>query len=108
MNVLEDRAAVQCRFRYKEQVEGLKKYNNIPEIPPNPYDIKAGLVKKLMNYYDELQLTKDEQKEYDYAMNNSDEKGPCCCRCWRWNIYGGLGKFLIKEYKFTGKQVTEV
>ncbi len=94
--------------RYKEQVEGLMRYNNIAEIPPDPYDIEAGLAKKLMGYYDNLQLTPDEQKEYDYAMNNSDEKGPCCCRCWRWNVYGGLGKFLIKNYKFTGKQVTEV
>lgn len=93
--------------RYSEQVEGLKKYQNITEIPPDPYDIEAGLVKKLMAHYDD-QLTSEEQKIYDYAMTNSDEKGPCCCKCWRWNAYGGLGKILIKNYKFTGQQVTEV
>ena len=38
--------------RYSEQVEGLKKYGNIAEIPPNPYDIEAGLAKKLMGYYE--------------------------------------------------------
>lgn len=93
--------------RYSEQVEGLKKYQSIAEIPPDPYDIKAGLAKKLMSYYD-MQLSPEEQKAYDYAMANSDEKGPCCCKCWRWNVYGGLGKILIKNYQFTGQQVTEV
>src|SRR3989337_3714847 len=38
--------------RYTEQVEGLKKYSDIPEIPPDPYDIKAGLAKKLLGYYE--------------------------------------------------------
>jgi len=94
--------------RYSEQVEGLKKYQNIPEIPPDPYDIEARLAKKLMADYDSIQLTADEQKAYDFAMQNSDEKGPCCCKCWRWVVYGGLGKYLIKNYKFTGQQVTEV
>ena len=93
--------------RYQEQVEGLKKYKNISEIPSDPYDIEAGLAKKLLSYYD-LQLTPGEQKEYDYAMQNSDEKGPCCCKCWRWYVYGGLGKLLIKERGFTGQQITEV
>ena len=93
--------------RYNEQVEGLKKYQNIAKIPPDPYDIEAGLAKKLLAYYDEP-LTPDEQKAYDYAMQNSSEKGPCCCKCWRWYVYGGLGKYLIKNYKFTGEQITDV
>lgn len=93
--------------RYSEQVEGLKKYQSILEIPPDPYDIEAGLAKKLMAYYD-MELSSEEQKAYDYAMANSDEKGPCCCKCWRWNVYGGLGKYLIKNHKFTGQQITEV
>lgn len=93
--------------RYQEQVEGLKKYNSISDIPPDPYDIEAGLAKKLLSYYD-LQLSPEEQKQYDYAMQNSDEKGPCCCKCWRWYVYGGLGKLLIREKGFTGEQVTQV
>lgn len=93
--------------RYGEQVEGLKKYGNIPEVPPDPYDIEAGLAKKLMGYYD-LELTQAEQRAYDYAMENSREKGPCCCKCWRWYVYGGLGKLLIRQYGFTGEQLTEV
>lgn len=98
--------------RYGEQVEGLKKFKsvsgqNIAEIPDDPYDIEAGLAKKLMSYYD-IELTPEEQKAYDYAMEHSSEKGPCCCKCWRWNAYGGLGKYLIRNYKFTGEQVTEL
>jgi len=95
------------RHRYSEQIEGLKKYANISEIPPDPYDIEAGLAKKLMSDYDR-QLTPEEQKAYAYAMTNSEEKGPCCCQCWRWYVYGGLGKYLIRNYKLTGEQVTEV
>ncbi len=93
--------------RYTEQVTGLQKYKDIPEVPSDPYDIEASLAKKLKAYYD-VQLTPDEQKAYDYAMANSMEKGPCCCKCWRWYVYGGLGKLLIQKYNFTGEQVTEI
>lgn len=93
--------------RYKEQIEGLKKYESISEIPTDPYDIEAKIAKKLMSYYD-LELSVDEQKEYEYALAYSNEKGPCCCKCWRWFVYGGLGKYLIAERGFSGKKVTEV
>lgn len=93
--------------RYTEQIEGLQKYSHVPEIPSDPYDIEAGLAQKLLSYY-EVELTPGEQKAYDYAMANSHEKGPCCCKCWRWYVYGGLGKLLIKKYGFDGEQLTEV
>ena len=95
------------RDRYGEQVQALTKYSAIPEIPPDPYDIAAGTAQKLMHYYD-LTLSPDEQRIYQFAMDNSDEKGPCCCQCWRWRVYGGLGKFLIREHGFTGQQLVEV
>ena len=93
--------------RYSEQIEGLKKYSGIPEIPSDPYDIQAGLSKTLKSHYDD-QLSADEQAAYDYAMEHSMEHGPCCCKCWRWYVYGGLGKLLIQKYHFTGEQITEV
>ena len=93
--------------RYEEQVNGLKKFKDISEIPSDPYDIDASLAKKLKMYYD-VELTPEQQTAYDYALANSDEKGPCCCKCWRWYVYGGLGKLLIQKYNFTGEQVTEV
>ena len=93
--------------RYEEQVTGLKKYKYITEIPSDPYDIDANLAKELKAYYD-ADLTQEQQEAYDYAMTNSSEKGPCCCKCWRWYVYGGLGKLLIQKYNFTGEQVTEI
>jgi hypothetical protein len=98
--------------RYSEQVEGLKKYKavsdqNVSEIPDDPYDIEAGLAKRLIAYY-EIKLKSQEQQAYDYAMVNSNEKGPCCCRCWRWHVYGGLGKYLIRNHGFTGKQLAQL
>ena len=93
--------------RYSEQVKGLKEFRNIPQIPQDPYDIQAKLAKELLSHY-ENGLTPEQQKAYDYAMENSHEKGPCCCKCWRWYVYGGLGKILIQKYKFTGEQLTKV
>jgi hypothetical protein len=95
------------RHRYGEQLEALKKYAVISEIPPDPYDLAAGAAQKAMRYYD-LALSPDEQQAYQYAMDNSDEKGPCCCQCWRWRVYGGLAKFLVREHRFTGPQLVEV
>ncbi|MDP3784597.1 MAG: hypothetical protein Q8R12_00760 [bacterium] len=98
--------------RYSEQVEGLEKFKSVSGqdidlIPDDPYDIKAELAKQLISYYD-IELTVEEQAAYDYAMLNSHEKGPCCCKCWRWYVYGGLAKFLIQNHGFTGEQITEL
>ncbi|RUU00040.1 hypothetical protein EOD23_24025 [Mesorhizobium sp. USDA-HM6] len=93
--------------RYVEQVNGLAKYRAIEMIPPDPYDILASTAQRMMPYYDK-QLTADEQRSYDYAMANSNEKGPCCCPCWRWKVYGGLAKYLIHEHGFTGEQIVDV
>jgi hypothetical protein len=93
--------------RYVEQVKALRAYKHVAEIPDDPYDVEAGLARKLMGQYD-LALTAAEQPAYDHAMEKSDERGPCCCTCWRWYVYGGLAKQLIRERGFTGEQVTAV
>lgn len=93
--------------RYTEQTQGLTKYRDIVIIPQDPYDIPAATARQAASYYD-LKLSGDEQKAYDDAMANSNEKGPCCCQCWRWKVYGGLAKYLIHEHGFTGKQIVDV
>lgn len=93
--------------RYIRQVEGLRKYAKVKEIPPDPYDIQAGLAKTMLAAY-RVKLTGAQQAAYTYAMRHSEEKGPCCCKCWRWHAYGGLAKLLIRDHGFTGLQVTEV
>lgn len=98
--------------RYEEQIEGLKEFKSVPgqnisEIPDDPYDVEAELASELIGYY-ELALSAEEQQAYDYAVENSNEKGPCCCKCWRWYTYGGLAKYLIKNHGLTGEQITEL
>ena len=93
--------------RYLEQIKGIRKYADISEIPPDPYNIPAGMAQKLMPYYD-LALNSTEQAAYDFAMANSDMRGPCCCQCWRWRVYGGLGKHLIRDRQFTGQQLVDL
>lgn len=92
---------------YLEQARALRKYSAISGIPRNPYDVPAELAKKLMSYYDRP-LSNIEQVAYNFAMENSDEKGPCCCKCWRWHVYGGLGNYLTKEKRLNGPQLVEV
>jgi hypothetical protein len=93
--------------RYREQVEGLRDFSADAEIPSDPYNIPAGLAQNALRYYD-LTLTPEGQTAYDYAMANSEEQGPCCCRCWRWRVYSGLAKYLIHMKHFTGPQITQV
>lgn len=93
--------------RYSEQIQGLKQYSHIPDVPPDPYDVEAGLAQKLVVEY-AAPLGAAEQQHYDLALATSEEKGPCCCPCWRWEVFGGLGKLLIREHGFTGAQVAEI
>ena len=93
--------------RYRNQLQALVKYRDIPEIPVNPYDIPASQAARLMQY-DALVLSSDEEAAFQFAIENSDEKGPCDCMCWRWNVYSGLAKLLIHEHSFTGLEIVEV
>ncbi|MGH6932595.1 MAG: hypothetical protein ACREEE_09200, partial [Dongiaceae bacterium] len=47
------------RHRYGEQVAALKKYAAVPIIPADPYNVEAGLARKLLAGY-ELELTAEE------------------------------------------------
>jgi len=94
--------------RYQEQVEGLKKYANIPQIPDDPYDVPVSLAKQLFEYQKTIQLTPDRQAVYDEATKIAEEGGPCCCRCWRWNAFEGQAKYLITELHWSAQQVAEL
>lgn len=93
--------------RYRRQIAGLKKYRSVSEIPRDPYDIRAGLAKRLLRFED-LKLSRKQRRAYHYAMRHSDDKGPCCCPCWRWHVYGGLARHLIKSHGYSGHRIVSV
>lgn len=94
--------------RYREQVAGLRRYADVPEIPRDPYDIPVTLAKRLTSYDESIDLSNAQQAIYDRAMKLSDEGGPCCCRCWRWTAFGGQAKYLITRRGYSAEQVAEV
>jgi len=94
--------------RYQEQVEELKKYSDISQIPEDPYNIPVHLAKELFDYQKSIALTTEQQADYEKAMEMSEEGGPCCCRCWRWTAFEGQAKYLITEKNFTAEQIAEV
>ena len=94
--------------RYKDQIEDLKKYDNISVIPSDPYDIPVPLATELLGYDKNYVLTPKQQAVYDEAMKMADEHGPCCCKCWRWYAFEGQAKYMIRNLDFTSKQVAEV
>lgn len=94
--------------RYAEQIEGLIKYSKYDKIPPDPYDVLASAAKELLDYQKNIVLTSEQQIVYDQAVEESDEGGPCCCKCWHWYAYEGLAKYLITEEGFTAEQIANV
>ena len=94
--------------RYQEQVEGLKQYSHISQIPEDPYDISAALAKELFGYQKSITLTTEQQKIYDQAMELSHEGGPCCCKCWRWHAFEGQAKYLITQYNWNSQQIADL
>ena len=93
--------------RYKEQVEGLKEYAKFPEVPPDPYDIDPGLAAKMLKEY-KVELNRVNLAKYNTAMELSSEGGPCCCKCWRWEVLGGMGKVLIRDRKIDSKTLARI
>lgn len=94
--------------RYQEQVEGLKEYSHISQIPTDPYDISASLAKELFAYQKDIQLNFEQQKIYNEATEVAHEGGPCCCKCWRWTAFEGQAKYLITKHNFNAQQIADV
>ena len=92
---------------YEEQLKALEEYD-ILEIPKDPYNIPVSLAKKLIQFDRDIKLTVEQQKIFDEASEMSNEKGPCCCKCWKWYAYSGLAKYLIVEYDYNAEQVVEI
>ena len=83
------------KHAYAEQVRALRRYARIREIPRDPYDIPVTLAQRLLRYQAGIRLSRPERAIYTRGMQMSRNKGPCCCRCWRWTAFEGLSKYLI-------------
>jgi len=92
--------------KYEKHLEAMKKYNYIPDSPPDHFNVSIALAKKLIAYDYETILTPEQQRIYDNAISLSEE-GPCCCQCWHWYVNSGLAKEFIIKYNFTAEQVAE-
>jgi hypothetical protein len=79
---------------YREQVERLRAYGGLPQVPHDPYDIPVSLVRRLLRYDRTIALRRAERHTYARAMAMSDQKGPCCCPYWRWSAFRGLAEYL--------------
>lgn len=92
---------------YVSQINGLKKFADIPQIPTDPYDIKVSLARELLGYQQSITLNESQQQTYQEAVQISSEHGPCCCKCWRYDAFEGLAKFLITKHNFTAGEVAQ-
>ncbi len=66
------------------------------------------LAKELLGYQQTIQLTPEQQAIYDKATTMTDMQGPCCCHCWRWTAFDGLGKYMISHLNWNAQQVAHL
>lgn len=93
---------------YRSQVRGLRAYRRMSEIPRDPYDISVALAKRLLRFDRTIQLSRAQVRRYSRAMRMSDEKGPCCCPCWRWDAFRGLSKHLLADRRWRPARLARV
>jgi hypothetical protein len=96
------------RRAYVQQLRTLRRYRAVSAIPQNPYDIAAGQARRLLAYQRDIRLTPPQQSTYREAMRLTSEKGPCCCRCWRWDAFQGLSNYLIARRGWSARQVARI
>lgn len=93
---------------YHSQVRELRGYQAYEEIPRDPYDIPVSLAKRLVSYDRTTGLSGQQAVTYSRAMRMSHTKGPCCCRCWRWNAFRGMIKHLIVDHRWQPDELARV
>jgi hypothetical protein len=94
--------------KYQHQVSGLRAFSSNPDIAPDPYDISVALAKRLFSYDTAISLTPTQQGVYDKAISMTDDKAPCCCKCWRWYMTRGLAKSLITQHSMSADVVAKI
>jgi hypothetical protein len=115
MNSLPNKARLQgscCNpmvfSKFLSQVNTLKQYSSIPQIPSDPYNILAPSAKQMLGYYDNIKLTSSQQNIYNSAKSKTTDSGWCCCQCWAWYTHAGLAKYLITQHNYSATQITNI
>lgn len=93
---------------YRSQVQGLRRYVSISQVPRDPYDVPVSLAKRLLGYERGIHLSSVQRRIYAQAMRMSVTRGPCCCHCWRWDAFRGLSNYLIARRGFSASQLAHV
>ena len=93
---------------YAEQVNGLRNYSGIQQIPADPYNVSVGLARELIGYDSDITLNAAQQLIYNQAVNASTNHGPCCCGCWRWNAFEGQAKYFIVNNEFNASKIARI
>lgn len=82
----------------------LRRCRSVAIIPRDPHDIPAGVAKRLLRDR-AIRLSTMQQVTYRRAMGLARERGPCCCRCWRWEAFRGLSYDLIARRRWPAPRV---
>lgn len=93
--------------KYHKQLEQLKQYSNIPDVPLDPYKTPVDVAKKWIDYDNKTTLNTSERVVYNQAMKTSEEGGPCCCKCWHYYVNEGIAKKMIRDYGYSAQQVAD-
>jgi len=90
---------------YEWQIKALHPSAAIRQVPTDPYDVPVALAQRLLRYDKSIGLSATQRATYDHAMSMSSEKGPCCCRCWRWSAFRGMSKYLITRANWNASRL---
>ena len=93
---------------YTQQINRLKNYSNISEIPSDPYNVSVALVKQMVSYWN-ASLSPQQNATLTHAINISEQMGGdigyCCCECWAWYFHEGLLKYLILNHNMSAENL---
>ena len=89
---------------YKQQLRDLHRYGRNRVVPADSYDISVVTAKRLIDYRD-IALDRRQQAAYERATELSEQGGPCCCPCWRWEAFKGQAHFLLARRNWTAAEV---
>ena len=93
---------------YEAQTQGLRRFDGVPQIPSDPYDVSISLARELLGYQSGIHLSEGQQTVYDQAMRMTPDQAPCCCHCWRWDMTEGLANYLIARLDWSSGRVATV